>query len=182
MARSPLLPIRGRGKYLRVWVRLLCMGVNRPHVKRGTYHANGLWVLTYLYGDIMSLWHFCLCGSLWHRLAFQVLGTMLLCSQYIYYVVSWLSFLRSFGWNYLIILIILSMKIILQFSARNSQIVSCCNMHIIMKLAFLLPPLIMLLIGVCLISFFHKLFLSRQRSFWDGFLWLAVIRQTTNGG
>ena len=52
----------GIGKSLMVWVRL--GKANRPHAKRGTYHASGLWVLTCLYGSIMSLWHFHLCGDL----------------------------------------------------------------------------------------------------------------------
>ena len=53
---------RGIGKFLRVWVRL--GKANKPHAKRGTYNASGLWVLTCLYGDIMSPWHFRLCGGL----------------------------------------------------------------------------------------------------------------------
>ena len=51
-------------------------------------------------------------------------------------------------------------EIILQFSARNSQIVSCCNMHIIMKLAFPLPPLIVLLSRPYLIPLFYQNFLE----------------------
>ena len=38
MAHYPLLPIRGIVKSLRVWVRL--GRANRPHAKRGTYHAS----------------------------------------------------------------------------------------------------------------------------------------------
>ena len=49
----PMLPMGGIGKSLRVWVRL--GRANRPHAKRDTYHASGLWVLTWLYGGIMSL-------------------------------------------------------------------------------------------------------------------------------
>ena len=48
-----LLPMGGRGKSLRVWVRL--GRAKRPHAKRGIYHASGLWVLACLYGSIMSL-------------------------------------------------------------------------------------------------------------------------------
>ena len=40
----------GIGKSLRMWDR-----AKRPHAKRSTYHASGLWVLTCLYGGIMSL-------------------------------------------------------------------------------------------------------------------------------
>ena len=43
-------------------------------------------------------------------------------------------------------------------------------MLIIMRLAFPPLPLIMLLIGLCLIPFFYKLFQSKQRSFKDRFL------------
>ena len=50
---SSLIAHRGIGKSLRVWVRL--GRANRPHAKRGTYHASGFWVLTCLYGSIMSL-------------------------------------------------------------------------------------------------------------------------------
>ena len=43
MTRYPLFPIRGGGggigKSLRVWLRL--GKANRPHAKRGTYHASG---------------------------------------------------------------------------------------------------------------------------------------------
>ena len=56
------------------------------------------------------------------------------------------------------------------------MIVCVCKMLIIMKLAFYLPPLIMLLIGLCLISFFYKFFQSWQQLFWDNFLWLVVVR------
>ena len=48
-----------------------------------------------------------------------IFGTMLLCSQYIYYVVSWWSFFRSLGLHNLIILVILLLKMILQYSIRN---------------------------------------------------------------
>ena len=34
----PLLPMGAIGKSLRVWVRI--GSANRPHVKRGTYHAS----------------------------------------------------------------------------------------------------------------------------------------------
>ena len=37
---------------------------NRTHAKKGTYHASGSWVLTCLYGGIMSMLHFRLCGGL----------------------------------------------------------------------------------------------------------------------
>ena len=102
-------------------------------------------------GSDLSLWHnvfvTCLCGGLSCGLgwlfkflekcccACSVCVCVCVC---IYYVVSWWSFFRSLGWHYLIILIMLLLKMILQFSARNSQIVSCCNMHIILNLAF--PP------------------------------------------
>ena len=39
-----------------------------------------------------------------------------------------------------------------------------------MKLAFLLPPLIMLLTGLYHIPLIYKLFQSKQLSFWDNFL------------
>ena len=84
-----LLPMGGISKSLRVWVRL--GRANRPHAKRGIYHASGLWVLACLYGSIMSLWHFRLCGGLscGLDLLFKFLEKkMLLCSQYIYHVVS----------------------------------------------------------------------------------------------
>ena len=62
MARYPLLPMKGIDKFLRVWVRL--GRANRPHAKRGTYHASDLWVLTCLYASILFLCHFRLCGGL----------------------------------------------------------------------------------------------------------------------
>jgi len=51
MTRYPLLPMGGIDKSLRVWVRL--GRANRPHVKRGTYHASvfGFWLV---YGSMMS--------------------------------------------------------------------------------------------------------------------------------
>ena len=65
---------------------------------------------------------------MWLGLAFLDFGKMLLCSQVcvcVYYVVL-CSFMviifRSLGWHYLIILVMLLLKMILQFSARNSQI------------------------------------------------------------
>ena len=50
-ARYPLLPIGGIGKSLRVWVRL--GNTNRPHAKRGTYHAS-VFGFRPVYGDMMS--------------------------------------------------------------------------------------------------------------------------------
>ena len=38
MACYPLLPMGGTSKSLRVWVRL--GSANKPHAKRGTYHAS----------------------------------------------------------------------------------------------------------------------------------------------
>ena len=55
-------------------------------------------------------------------------------------------------------------------------------MFIIMKLAFPLPPLIMLLARLYLIPFFCKFFRVGNNHFETGlFLWLAVVRLTTDG-
>ena len=59
---------------------------NRPHVKRGTYHASGLWVLTCLYGGIMSLWHFCLCGGLSYGLGWPFRFLEQCCYAYAIYI------------------------------------------------------------------------------------------------
>ena len=72
----------GIGKSLKVWVRL--SKANKPHAKRGTYHARGLWVLTCLYGNIMSLWDFhhrgglsCSLGWLFRFLRLLILNKIL---------------------------------------------------------------------------------------------------------
>ena len=58
---------------------------NRPHVKRGTYHASGLcfdlslWRYN-VFVTFPSLWWL----VIWLGLAFQVFGTMFLCLRYIY--------------------------------------------------------------------------------------------------
>ena len=154
MARSSLLPMGGRSKSLRVWMRLgranrthakellydafsptshrqerwILKGVgeavtyaaNRPHVKRGTYHASGLWVLTCLYGGITSLWHFCLCGGLSYGLGWPFRFLEQCCYAYAIYIYIYILcgfmviiLIWSFGWHYLIILIMLLLKIVL---------------------------------------------------------------------
>ena len=55
-------------------------------------------------------------------------------------------------------------------------------MFIIMKLAFLPPPLIMLLTGLCLIPLFYKLFRVGNYHFETAFWWLAVVRLIADGG
>ena len=58
-----------------------------------------------------------------------------------------------------------------------------CKLFIIMKLAFIIPPLIILLPRLCLIPFFYKIFRVGNDRFKIGlFLWLAVVRATTDGG
>ena len=52
-----------------------------------------------------------------------------------------------------------------------------------MKLAFLPPPLIVLLIELLyVIPLFYKLFQSKQISFETPFWWLAVVRLIANEG
>ena len=58
-----------------------------------------------------------------------------------------------------------------------------CKLFITIKLAFPLPPLIMLLARLYLIPFFCKFFRVGNNHFETGlFLWLAVVRLTTDGG
>ena len=56
------------------------------------------------------------------------------------------------------------------------------KIFIIMKLAFPPPPLIMLLIGLCLVPLFYKLFKVGNFHFETTFWWLALVRLTANGG
>ena len=111
----------GISKSLRVWVIL--GRANIPQAKRGTYHASGLWVLTCLYGGIMFLWHFRLCGGMSCGLGW--LFRFLEEKKYvvmltIYILCSFMVIIfESLGWHYLIILIILLLKMILQYSIRN---------------------------------------------------------------
>ena len=51
-----------------------------------------------------------------------------------------------------------------------------------MKLAFPPTPLNMLLTGFCLIPLFNKLFRVDNNLLRQFFLWLTVIRLTTDGG
>ena len=51
-----------------------------------------------------------------------------------------------------------------------------------MKLVFLLPLLIMLLTGLCLIPLFYKLFRADNNLLRQLFWWLIVVRLTTDGG
>ena len=89
---------------------------NRPHAKRGIYHASGLWVLACLYGSIMSLWHFCLCGGLSCGLdwLFRFLEKKNVVMLTIYISCSFMVIIfESLGWHHLIILVKLLLKMIL---------------------------------------------------------------------
>ena len=69
MACYPLLPLGGTGKSLRVWVRL--GNANKPHVKRGTYHAS-VFGFQPVCGSMMSWQNFRLCGTLSEFLGFEM--------------------------------------------------------------------------------------------------------------
>ena len=70
---------------------------NRPHVKRGTYHASGLWVLTCLYGGIMSLWHFRLCSGLSYGLGWPFRFLEQCCYAYAIYIYIYIyTYIRWF--------------------------------------------------------------------------------------
>ena len=59
----------GIGKSLRVWVRL--GSANKPHAKRGTYHAS-VFGFHHVCGSMMSWQHFRLCGTLSEFLGFEM--------------------------------------------------------------------------------------------------------------